>query len=96
MNGSKNFNDTIEESKVEILPQIETKKFEEWNMVDISFWVKSKLRLHHLDLIPWNQNQIFGEDLLHYDERMLFKILKVKSMNDRRTIILAVKGMSDF
>ena len=39
----------------EILPQIDTKKFEEWNMVDISFWIKNKLGLD-LDLTPWNQN----------------------------------------
>jgi len=34
----------------EVLPEIDTKKFEEWNMIDINFWITEKLGLDHLDM----------------------------------------------
>ena len=34
----------------EVLPEIDTKKFEEWNMIDINFWITEKLGLNHLDM----------------------------------------------
>lgn len=94
---NRNFKHTVEETILEeVQPEIDSKKFEDWNMIDISFWVREKLGLDHLDMQPWNQNQLFGEDLLQFDELMLYKTLKVSSRDDRRTILLAMKGMSDY